>query len=98
MSNKDLSAEFSHVNILDGYLVAPRSPKVESPRAAAEKVLKDDKNGVIWLSIYTDMVGVLVKEYSDKGWGPVDEKAMEGIIVKAKAVADLHTKVASAPI
>lgn len=65
------------------------------------KTLADSKRETVslrWAPVYCNMVAILVKEYSDKGWGQVDEKAMEGIISKAKAIADLHSKVASATV
>lgn len=46
-----------------------------------------------WYSVYGAMVAALVREYSEKEWGPVDERAMDGIISKAKAIANLHNEV-----
>jgi hypothetical protein len=57
-----------------------------------------EKASLCWHPIYCNIVALLVQEYADNGWGPVDEKAMEGIINKAKAVADLHYKVAIASV
>lgn len=57
---------------------------------------KHMQDGLTYTQIYSNMVCVLVQEYENKGWGALDEKAMEGIIQKAKAVAKLHHKVANA--
>lgn len=46
-----------------------------------------------WQLIYCNLVALLIKEYSDKGWGAVDDAAMGCIITKAKAAADLHYRI-----